>query len=86
MGVSTTYAEEKVALIDTISGRAFGPYFDNSMEAEDFLDWLDRKATQHLKETFTYGRETLHFAPDPRIYRSGELEHLVQLWRKENED
>jgi hypothetical protein len=37
MSVRITSDEDKAALFDSVSGWAFGPVFDNSDEADDFL-------------------------------------------------
>ena len=39
MGIRTTESDPKVALYDSVSGFAFGPTFDTSEEAENFLEW-----------------------------------------------
>lgn len=41
MGVRITTAERKVALYDSVTGKAFGPVFDSEEEADSFLNWLD---------------------------------------------
>lgn len=40
MGVRLTSDEDVCALFDSVSGFAFGPTFDNSDDAQDFLDYL----------------------------------------------
>lgn len=40
MGVRITTDEDKAALFDSVTGFAFGPTFDNSDDAQEFLAYL----------------------------------------------
>jgi hypothetical protein len=42
MGVRITSIEGKVALYDSVSMTAFGPVFDDDMDAEDFLGYVEK--------------------------------------------
>ena len=77
MGVRIT-DDRTVALYDSTTGEAFGPLFDGRQQAEDFIDWLNEGYAS--KRTFSYGRDTLYFMDDARLYGDGELQHLYQLF------
>lgn len=82
MGVHITADESKVALFDSVSGMAFGPVFNDSDEAQGFLDWL--KAKSETESTFAFGYDILYFIEDPRKYRLHELDEVVRIFREDN--
>lgn len=49
MGVRITSDEDKAALFDSVSGWAFGPVFDNSDEADDFLTYCESAELPDLR-------------------------------------
>lgn len=49
MGVRITSDEDKAALFDSVSGWAFGPTFDNSDEAEDFIRFCEEAGLADLR-------------------------------------
>jgi hypothetical protein len=83
MGTRITGIEDKVALYDSVTGTAFGPVFDDSYEAEDFLAWLELK--EKKEETFKFGHDEIKFLADPRVYRDSELQEVHHLWQRDSE-
>lgn len=49
MGVRTTSSENKVALFDSVTGRAFGPVFDSNDDIESFLEYAETMGTEDLR-------------------------------------
>jgi hypothetical protein len=83
MGVRVTEIEGKAALFDSTTNLAFGPIFDSASEAEEFLNWLAEK--EKNEETFPLLNDQLFFKADPRVYRLGEFEVIVQMFREGQE-
>lgn len=65
MGVRVT-DREHVALYDSVSGIAFGPVFNSSFDACDFLDWVEENV----------GLDVRVFAPDEARFAA-----YVQSWK-----
>lgn len=83
MGVRATN-NNNVALYDSTTGMAFGPVFESTDDALDFLEWLREKYSK--SKTFQFGTETLLFIEDPRVYRETELVEVVNLWKRETSE
>jgi hypothetical protein len=83
MGVRVT-DEEHVALYDSVTDTAFGPIFDNTNDADDFLDWLKKKHENSQK--FAYFGEAVEYHQDARVYGESILVHVVQTWREERRE
>ena len=49
MGIRITGDEGKTALYDSVSGFAFGLVFDNSEEANDFLEFVGKNEPRDLR-------------------------------------
>lgn len=49
MGIRITSQEDKSALFDSVSGWAFGPVFEDDIEAECFLSWTEEKGYPDLR-------------------------------------
>lgn len=84
MAISTTENEDVVALFDTTSGTAFGPSFTTNGEAEGFIEWLQEQTGEEY--AFEIGGETIKYLADPRRYTNMELDHIVRLYREEQDE
>ena len=49
MGVRTTASENVVAILDSVTGWAFGPTFATVQEADDFLAWSAEQGLPDLR-------------------------------------
>lgn len=72
---------EHVALYDTVTGYAFGPTFESKEAAEDFSEWVAKKAANN--EKFNYGYDKLFFREDVRIYNPAELYCIHEIWKQQ---
>jgi hypothetical protein len=73
--------ENTVALVDTVTGTAFGPVFDSAGDVDDFLEWLQEQV--QFGATLTNERgETKLYTDDPRWFSEKELEAVVTVWRE----
>lgn len=83
MSVSITGSEGSVALYDSTTGIAFGPVFEDSDRADNFLEWF--REGYEAERTFPYGHDVIRFVEDVRLYRPDELNEIYQLWLAETE-
>lgn len=63
-------------LYESTTGQAFGPVFESSFEAEDFLEWYAMSGTE----------EGAYADVDIRSLNPRDLESLVAKFRKEREE
>lgn len=49
MGIRITSTESKTAIYDSVSGFAFGPVFDSDLEAEEFIEFAEKRLNKDLR-------------------------------------
>jgi hypothetical protein len=81
MGVRIIYDQQHQigTMYDSTTGTAFGPVFDSvnaRQEIEDFCEWLRDNAAE-----LAVGSHVESDGTDPRHYRPGDLEEMVNHWR-----
>lgn len=83
MSVAITGQEGSVALYDSVTNVAFGPIFEDSDKADEFLEWF--REGYEADRTFPFNRDELRFLDDVRRYRPTELQELHKLWWSETQ-
>ena len=80
MGVRTT-DRAAVAMYDSVTGQAFGPVFDSTSDADDFLEWLTERMNTHID--FPLGDDRILYTDDTRKYTHVQLMEVYLLWQKD---
>jgi hypothetical protein len=83
MGVSVIRDRQSgiAAMYCNTEDRAFGPVFTEDEDPEDFMEWLRTSDVPWAVGSHVSGDGT-----DPRHYPPGDLEEVVNHWRRLIED
>jgi hypothetical protein len=78
-------ATEAAVLVDSVTGTAFGPMFDDEQEADDFLTWFFKADPGTDSDRCLTHSNVMHIPVnlpnDPRNWHDGPLAELISDFR-----